>query len=495
VRRRPQPDGQPGQARILRPVTHLLQAHGIPARGEFRLIPDLPTNDISLLCLGPEHLATVTATVGGIWKKVALTNLPAADALARTRYAVDFYRRDDSPASPDSRCAVAYAMKASSRPGLFLLALVSLALPLRAATDPPPPQLWAVSDTSLYVDCCPAIASNGVIYVTTSGSTRYRDVSGGKLVAIDPRGREKWIFKTTVDIKSSPAIGDDGTVYFGCRDRKLYAITPDGSALWSFPTGAWVDSSPAIGTNGTIYFGSWDGKFYALNPDGSKKWEFATGGPVDSSPAIGANGVIYFGSHDSNFYALNPDGSRRWTFPTHGSIVSSPAIADDGAIIFTSVDGRLYAANPDGSEKWHFWTGGVSGSSPVLDSAGNIFVAVNNMFVAYQPGGPKKWDFGYPLVAGAAAVLEDGSVCCGAIGSVGSLYAWSADGSLKFVADLKGIVTASPAVAPDGTIYIGSSLHTCIALQGSAPLAHGGWPKFRGNPLQNGRAAPHSGPP
>jgi outer membrane protein assembly factor BamB len=403
--------------------------------------------------------------------------------------------RDNSRTRGGFPIRVADAIKASLRSCLLLAAFAGLLLPIRVQAGPPPPRLWAFSDASIYVDCCPAIATNGVIYVTASGSSKYRDVSGGKLVALDPRGHEKWTFKTPVDIKSSPAIDDDGAIYFGCRDRRLYAINPDGSARWSFPTGAWVDSSPAIGTNGVIYFGSWDGKFYALNPDGSKKWEFTTGGPVDSSPAIGTNGVIYFGSHDSNFYALNPDGSRRWTFPTRGFVVSSPAIADDGTIIFTSVNGRLYAVNPDGTEKWHFWTGGVSGSSPVLDSAGNIFLAVNNMFVAYQPGGVKKWDFGYPVIAGAATLLEDGSVCCGAIGSVGSVYAWSGEGILKYVADMQGIVTGSPAVAPDGTIYIGSGGAVCIALQGSSPLARGGWPKFHGNLLQNGRATPHSGPP
>jgi outer membrane protein assembly factor BamB len=403
--------------------------------------------------------------------------------------------RDSTFASAGSQIhPVTGAMKGLLWSGFLCGALLTMVLPPRARAENPP-QLWQVGDTSLYVDCCPAIATNGVIYVTTSGSSKYRDVSGGKLVAIDPRGFEKWIFKTPVDIKSSPAIGDDGTIYFGCRDRKLYAVNPAGRALWSFLTGAWVDSSPAIGTNGVIYAGSWDGKFYALNPDGAKKWDFATGGPVDSSPAIGADGIIYFGSHDSNFYALNPDGSRKWTFPTRGSIVSSPAITDDGTILFTSVDGRLYAMDPDGHEKWHVWTGGVSGSSPVLDSAGNIFLGINNTFVALQPDGTKKWSFGYPMIPGAAAILADGTVCCGGTGSTGLFYGWAADGALKFSVELGGLVTASPAVAPDGTLYIGPGLHTCIAFKGSAPLARGGWPKFRGNPLQNGRAAPHSGSP
>ncbi|MBP7562114.1 MAG: PQQ-binding-like beta-propeller repeat protein [Armatimonadetes bacterium] len=33
---------------------------------------------------------------------------------------------------------------------------------------------------------------------------------------------------------------------------------------WKFPTGSWVRSSPAIGLDGTLYVGSDDGKLYAF---------------------------------------------------------------------------------------------------------------------------------------------------------------------------------------------------------------------------------------
>ena len=55
---------------------------------------------------------------------------------------------------------------------------------------------------------------------------------------------------------------------------------------WSFKTGEGVDSSPAIGNDGTIYVGSRDKNLYAINPNGSKKWAFKTGDAVDSSPGI-----------------------------------------------------------------------------------------------------------------------------------------------------------------------------------------------------------------
>ena len=129
-----------------------------------------------------------------------------------------------------------------------------------------------------------------------------------------------------VEIRSSPAIAADGSIYFGCRDNKFYALRPDGKKKWEFQTGAWVDSSPAVASDGAVCFGSWDQNFYMLDSKGAERWHFHTGGAIDSSPAIDEDGAIYFGSHDKKFYALQPDGRKKWEFATGGQIASSPAL-------------------------------------------------------------------------------------------------------------------------------------------------------------------------
>ncbi|MEK6558689.1 MAG: PQQ-binding-like beta-propeller repeat protein, partial [Planctomycetota bacterium] len=82
----------------------------------------------------------------------------------------------------------------------------------------------------------------------------------------------KWIFQTDGPVTSSPAIGEDGTIYFGSKDKKLYAITRNGELKWAFETQGEVESSPAIKKDGAIFFGSWDNYLYALNSDGSVRW-------------------------------------------------------------------------------------------------------------------------------------------------------------------------------------------------------------------------------
>ena len=147
---------------------------------------------------------------------------------------------------------------------------------------------------------------------------------------------KKWTFKTNDMgiVDSSPAIGSDGTIYFGSRDDYLYAINPDGSRKWRFKTGSYVFSSPAIGSDGTIYVGSYDDYLYAINPDGSMEiqdvlWRFKTGDGVTSSPEIcelflPSDGTIYVGSEDYNLYAINPDGSKKLvTFKTGSYVTQS----------------------------------------------------------------------------------------------------------------------------------------------------------------------------
>src|SRR2546425_771399 len=85
-------------------------------------------------------------------------------------------------------------------------------------------------------------------------------------------GVEIWRYTARAGILSSPAIGPDGTIYFGADDGNLYAVSDTGSNRWIFPMYEVLESSPAIGDDGTIYAGSGFGVFYALNPDGTVRW-------------------------------------------------------------------------------------------------------------------------------------------------------------------------------------------------------------------------------
>jgi hypothetical protein len=48
-------------------------------------------------------------------------------------------------------------------------------------------------------------------------------------------GTPIWEFETGDIVRSSPAIGSDGTVYVGSEDRKLYAIKTESKGLAKSP--------------------------------------------------------------------------------------------------------------------------------------------------------------------------------------------------------------------------------------------------------------------
>jgi outer membrane protein assembly factor BamB len=279
-------------------------------------------------------------------------------------------------------------------------------------------------------------------------------------------GKLKWSFATDWTVRSSPAIGSDGTIYVGSYDGKLYAINSDGTEKWNFTAESGIGGSPAIGFDNTIYIGSWDQKFYAINPDGTEKWNFMTGSAIDSSAAIGPDGTIYVGSHGNNLYAINPDGTEKWHFSTGSSVRSSPAIGSDGTIYVGSLDYNLYAINSDGTEKWSYTTGWhIETSSPAIGLDGTIYVGSrDNKLYAINPDGSEKWNFVTDdEVESSPAIGSDGTIYIGSFDK--KLYAINPDGIEKWNFKTSDHVFSSPAIGFDGTIYVGSQDNTLYAIK------------------------------
>jgi hypothetical protein len=105
----------------------------------------------------------------------------------------------------------------------------------------------------------------------------------------------------------------------GSYDGYLHAVNSDGTLRWRYETMNQVHSSPAIGEDGTVYVGSDNNHLYAINPDGTLKWRYETEHFVWSSPAIGGDGTMYFGSHDGHLYAIGEGDAPPTPAPTTGS--------------------------------------------------------------------------------------------------------------------------------------------------------------------------------
>ena len=323
--------------------------------------------------------------------------------------------------------------------------------------------LWTVDVPGLTGWGMPAIGADGTLYF---GS---RIGSAGSLVAVDPGGSIRWILDGLDRISSSPALGPDGTIHVA-GGRHVHAVDPRGEIQWTYDTPGrnFFISSPAVASDGTIYVGGNDHALHAIDRDGSPRWTFKTGDLIRAPPSIGADGTIYVPSHDGRLYAVDPDGSERWSVvvmrPPPGyegsraSVDSPPSIGPDGAIY---VLGRgLFAINPDGSLRWHFHSGtGGYRTTPILGADGNVYLASGPAVTALDSQGRLLWDY------------EPGS------------------------APWDDHFLASPAIGIDGTIIAasvsetdGGTIHGIVETE-SANGGHAGspWPTQRGNRANTGR--------
>ncbi len=332
----------------------------------------------------------------------------------------------------------------------------------------------------------------GVVWssaVIDTNNTVYFGTLGEQLFALYPNGTRKWSYRSDGLIWCTPAIAEDGTLYFTTWGGYGYvhAVYPNGTRRWLYHDGYDSSSlsSPTIGNDGTIYFGSEEYKIYAVNPDGTEKWRYLTGYIIMSSPVVGNDGTIYIGSGDYYLYALYPNGTLRWRFHTGGEIKGSASIAPDGTIYVPSFDGYLYALYPNGTMKWRVPTGGsIAAAGVALAEDGTIYVGTEQLR-AFHPNGSLKWTANVQgsIYGTVPAISSDGTIY---VSAGGSLVAVNPDGSEKWRKQLTiAQIHSSPCIGPDDRVYVGSEDY--------GPMAYGYLHAFGLGPLRAEAYGPYTG--
>jgi len=322
----------------------------------------------------------------------------------------------------------------------------------RTETEGPfTPELKWFYDCGYMIQTSPVINEDGTIFFGTYDVSPLENMQNS-LYAIAPGGQSfwslplpdrisstcaigpsenlfLWSYPTYDSIASSPALSEDGTIFFGTiLNGILYALDSNGTLKWSFVSGGeegGIQSSPCLSTDyGTVYFGNLDGTVYALSTNnGGLKWTRRLGGSVQSSPAIGYLGSVAIGCNDQKIYVLdNVQGNLRLSYQTKGEIVSTPAIGFSGNIYVTSMDGNLYAFTSGGELLWTYSTGYRISSSPIVDGSERIyFGSANKKIYAINQDGTFLWTYN---------TLNSIEFSSPAIGSDGTLYIGSTDGRL-----------------------------------------------------------------
>jgi len=195
---------------------------------------------------------------------------------------------------------------------------------------------------SAEISSSPVIANDGAIIFGEESDS-------GNVYILNPDGSLRHKFSALAPIVSSPAIS--GSKIYFAADTLFYALDTNGVDYTTYSLSDEVISSPSIGQNGKIYFGCNDAKLYALNPDLTSVWSIAhSHGEITSSVVITTDGYLYYVGDDN--YLVEVDATtglekRTWKLGiTKGrkqlDIKSSPVIGPNGWIYAASEDG-VYA--------------------------------------------------------------------------------------------------------------------------------------------------------
>lgn len=295
-----------------------------------------------------------------------------------------------------------------------------------------------------------------------------------------------WVYETppavglSRGIYSSPAMGEEGTVYIGAS--RLYALDAlSGRKKWQFYVGgATFNGTPALSEDNWLYIGCDDLHFYALDARNANiRWQFTGNGRFVSSPALDAEGRVYVGCGDHFLYALNAKtGKLHWKYSTPHSIEASPLIGENGLVYCQNWGGLSALYRKDGAVAWTYKVDDdlYSNSTPSLGSEGAIY-AVFVLKGATKDGaarvvaldaatGKFRWEKHLPLYAFASPT----------VGAEGLLYVGCGDGKLYALEEKSGRIRwtfatgehiqASPAIGADGTVYVASYDQKLYAVNG-----------------------------
>jgi hypothetical protein len=274
------------------------------------------------------------------------------------------------------------------------------------------------------------------------------------------------------ELPYGPVVGlasSAGGIYLGDELGNIYSITTTGKLAWTTATNAVGATPNAIGSDLSVYAPQVGGSLYDVTSSGVQ-WTFSPPGglsPANLAIAYDSSGTIYTGNQCGVFYALNPNGTVKWTyggFQRECDLYTptiSAAVAPDGTIYAGVIyanefpeAGVLFALSSSGSLLWsstvYVGTPAVAnnGSIYVLGLGGEQLYALNSKgTLQWQVNAPGEGQFSLPAIA------PDGTAYVGTAGD--GLWAINAHGSVVWVASPGGrtYFFAPPTLGGDGTIY------------------------------------------
>ncbi len=315
----------------------------------------------------------------------------------------------------------------------------------------------------------------------------------GWFYSLDPSGRLRWKYQTRDAVYASASTWK-GLVYLPAIDSHLYCFDANGKLRWKTYLGDELYGAAALDPKGNAYVAGDAGTLYAVAANGKLRWKYRLGEECSSAPSIGVNGLIYAASE--SVFCLDGRGRRRWAFapPEEGYFYGSPVPDLSGSVYAGNDDGYLYCIGPDGRMRWRSLVPDEDEvrTEPCVGPADTVYYGSEGYYLCRKPphsSSQVMYEADDILIATPA--LSDTSTLY-FLPDDGVMYAYHTSGRLIWKYDVAAeekdlYYTSAPCIAPDGTVYVGSWDGGLYAFDGDGPPANSLWPQYRHDAQHTGR--------
>lgn len=235
-----------------------------------------------------------------------------------------------------------------------------------------------------------------------------------------------------------------------------------------------VVPGPIIADDGSVLAAGNGGVLYALDPaTGRERWTFDGGGSygidLSTSPLQLPDKTILWPGPRDRIFALSSAGKLLWSIDV-GAMALTPARGPDGTVYVQDMSGTLHALDASrrsGHERWRLPTGaGTSYGSAAISRDGTVYTTVGRDLVAVRDRGDRgtvAWRFAAQAdVEVSPAVAPDGTVVLGTNDKY--QYGIGPDGKERWRWQRDVFTYSSPRTTPDGLVRFGDHRGRLVTL-------------------------------
>jgi len=243
------------------------------------------------------------------------------------------------------------------------------------------------------------------------------------------------------------------TVFGSRRENDLIA--------WRIETGSDGLGWPEVTGQGNLLVSD-DQGLTSLTPDGRVAWRHPREAWTHARPKSTSDGGCVWSPGNGGLVGLDPHGRPRWRWGEGLQMQTiQPTIGpDDTAYVCVRDEGwKLSAVGSDGQTRWSAPLEMHASSPPVVHPDGKVSVRVDlaeeSLLATFDPQGQKLNQALIPgRVEGRPALAPDGSVWIG--NDSGGLFRISPKGQADQVFQAQGGIRAMPRIEDDGRVYFGT---------------------------------------